>query len=337
MTSTEQLAADLNAMIERERVKRGMKPVLPLGLYFGLDEARYHADPGIGSTQIRQLTRNPQAYWYNSWMNPRRPPDEPSPAMIRGTALHRLVYMGEDYFGKHYMCGPDQFGMSSGEKATSTKKANALAESQGKLCIKLDDYERIAICAAMIKQNPKLGGVFEGGAPEVSLFWDVGGIRCKGRFDYLKARGDGVVGIGDLKSESNPFDIDFPTSCRNAVARRGYVEQASWYLDGAISWLARHIADGAVYGDADPDFLDRLRKGTQFGFAWVFYQIEGAPLTWSTILSPENPYAEKGRAANAAGLANYRRFLDHYGVEPWLLVEDPQELMIEDMPIWAQR
>src|SRR5215472_7761351 len=123
MTDITQMTAELAAMCAAEAKKRLDEPLLPLGMHFGLDEGRYHRDPGIGSTDIRMLARNAQAYWYYSWMNPRRPEQTSTPSQIRGTALHRLVYLGQDFFEANYICGPDQAGMSTAEKTASTKRA----------------------------------------------------------------------------------------------------------------------------------------------------------------------------------------------------------------------
>jgi hypothetical protein len=332
MTDITQLTAELNAMILDERKRRGMTPTLPLGIHFGLAEDRYHADPGLGSTDIRKLARNPPSYWYSSWMNPRRPADDPTPSQIRGTALHRLVYLGEDYFDQHYICGPDQTGMSTGEKAQSTKRANALAAETGRIALKIDDYERVAICAAMILKNPELSHVFHYGEPEVSIIWEQRGVRCKARIDYLKVRG-----LGDLKSCANPFDLDFPAACRRDIDRYAYHEQASWYMT-ARAQMAGFVKAGLVHGsDYDPKWLDQVAACEEPGWAFVFYGIEGPPLTWSAVLSPRNPIIGKARASNAHGLDQYLRFLKDFGTEMWVLRERPQELMMEEMPPWFAR
>jgi len=335
------ITTSLNALITAERLNlRNDVPLLPLGLHFGLDEDRYYADPAIGSTQIRQLARNPQAYWSDSWMNPRRIPHHSTLSQVRGTALHQLVYFGVDYFNDHYLCGADQKGLSQGEKSANTKRANKLADAVGKIALKFDDYERVMIAAAMIVKNPELAGVFASGKPEISLFWQTDdGIRCKARMDYIKHRRfDNVAGIGELKSNANPFELDFHESCRHAIGRYAYDEQASWYMDAAAHWIPRHVADGAVYGsDYNAEWLDLLASATSWAWQWVFAGIEGPPLTWSAILSPENPIVADARRMNELGLANYRKFLAHYGTEQWLLIETPRELMLEEMPAWFRR
>lgn len=308
--------------------------LLPVGIHFGLDEQVYHRDPGIGSTDIRKLARNPADYWYESWMNPNRPAEgKSSRGRSRGTALHKLVYEGRDMFDSMFMRGPDQDGMSQGEKTTSTRAANAEAAKRGMECLKADDYDRVLIAAAMITKNPALATVFTGGMSEVSVIYEMDGVRRKARFDYLKIRG-----IGDLKTCANQFDMPFPEACRSAISSYRYHEQATWYLD-ARALLPQLVADGAVYGDHDPEWLKKVAAQQRWGWQFVFFQTEGAPITWSAILSPQNAaIVDAGRAANRAGIENFKRYMKEFGPNDiWLLIEQPEELMIEDMPGWFAR
>jgi hypothetical protein len=54
------------------------------GVYFGLDEDRYHADPALGSSHKKKLLGDPAAYWWDSPLNPAREEKEDTPAIIRG-------------------------------------------------------------------------------------------------------------------------------------------------------------------------------------------------------------------------------------------------------------
>lgn len=39
--------------------------ILPDGIYFGLTEERYHGDPALGSTSIKELARKPCKWQYD--------------------------------------------------------------------------------------------------------------------------------------------------------------------------------------------------------------------------------------------------------------------------------
>jgi hypothetical protein len=114
--SVEHIAAKL---VERLRAKHKAgyathqpppRPTAPKrrepGVYFGLPAADYHADPSLGSTDIKRLLQAPPVFWFHSWMNPTRPPAPDSAARQRGRALHKLVLEGEETFGKAFAEAP---------------------------------------------------------------------------------------------------------------------------------------------------------------------------------------------------------------------------------------
>jgi hypothetical protein len=323
-----------------ENVQRAPEPEVEFpraGIYFDLDEDEYHADPALGSTDLRKLLGNPCDYWYESPMNPHREIDKDTPARARGRAMHKLVLEGEASFDKIYMRGPQHSDdMTASEKGAATKAANAAAAKLGKEVLPAKDYDRVAIASAMITRNPKLATAFLGGAPEVSVFWTRDGIRRKARLDYLKPRG-----IGDLKSVINTMEIAFPAACRRAIANYRYEMQAAHYLE-ARAEIPKFFADGMVFPSTDLDkWRDVLRKCAEakaFAFQWVFFQSDKAPVTWSRILSPANPIFDIAQREIELATDNYKAFMDKFGPDSmWLLLDDPEELAMEEMPGWWGR
>ncbi len=308
---------------------------LPLGLHFDLPMDRYLADKGLGSGSIKECANDPYEFWWNSWMNPLRPEegDEDTPSRKFGKALHKCVLEGRDWFDAHYLCGPDQSGMSSGKKAASTRAANEAAAKQGRECVKADEYDRIIVAAKTISSNPDLASAFSNGRSEVSFFWMDGGVRLKMRIDYLKTatRGNRIImGIGDLKSIGRDWRTDdFVQSCYNAIDDWMYHVQAAHYLDGA-----RHVKDAiaeelvhihhAREEFAVLPFLDRLSKAEAVAWQWVFLTSTGAPKTHSMVLSPGSQFLSEGRDIVARGLANYREWMERKG---------PNEMWVEPTPV----
>ena len=298
-----------------------------------MSDEDYHADPALGSTNLRKLANNPSDYWYESPFNPHREIEKVTPARTRGKAMHKLVLEGEPAFDQLYLCGPHHSeDMSPSEKGAATKAANAKAAATGKIMLPAEDYDRIAITAAMITKNPKLKTVFQNGAPEVSVFWAADGVMYKTRFDYLKPRG-----IGDLKSITNTRDKPFPDACYDAIANYRYDVQGAHYLDGR-GQMAQLAADGCVYGQHDPDLLRKVVTSPEYAFQWIFFQSDKAPVTYSAILSPENAMVQLAREELAIATQNYLRYMTEFGPDQmWLLIEDPQEIALEEMPGWFGR
>lgn len=309
------------------------------GIYLDMPFREYLDDGSLGSTDHRLVGTNPADYWFNSHHNPNRPARKDTPATIRGTAVHTLVLYGSTAFSETYMRGAEHTDdMTPAEKGALTKAANKRAAELRKIALTADVYDNVAIASAMIAKNPKLAPAFTGGLNEVSVFWrerDPGSsvvVPKKCRLDTVKVRG-----LGDLKSITNPLDKPFAQACRDRIAGYRYDVQAALYMEGRRQ-MARLYREGQVFGDCDADLLKRICESKSFGWQWVFWQAEGAPITHSWNLSPGNPLLDVAQGFIDRADANYRAYVDQFGLdEMWLQVEEPTELYLEEMPAWFAR
>jgi hypothetical protein len=292
------------------------------GIYFDLNEADYHADSALGSTDIKRLLQSGPDYWWDSPLNPDYSPSQPTPQQRFGRALHKYVLEGSQAFRSLYVRRPDDL-------VTLTAKAKAELCPNGENVLDGEDFDRIEISAKLIAQNPDLASAFEGGVPEVSVFWDASGIRCKARFDYLKPRG-----IGDLKSIRNWTGRSFDEACRRAIVDYRYDLQAEHYLQGRTQ-IPELVSDKKVYGDHDPAWLQRVVAAERFAFQWIFFQAEGAPISWSCSLSPGSAILEIAARDRQQAFAIYRHYQQQFKPgEMWLLQDPVSELQLADMPNW---
>ena len=144
------------------------------GLYFGLDESLYHADPALGSSDMKKLAWSPCDYWFTSVHNPLREEKEDKEAQILGRAYHRLVLEGREKLEEAFQ--------PRVEENYTTKSGRAEKEdfaARGITPIKAKEWNRILMAGAAITSNPHLRTAFIGGPTEVSIFWEVNGIRKK--------------------------------------------------------------------------------------------------------------------------------------------------------------
>jgi len=334
-------AEKLVAMLD-ERAKP--KPVVHApGIYFGMDAAEYHADPALGSSNLRDLLKSPAEYWYSSHMNIDRD-DEDTRATVRGTATHLFVLNGSDAFKARYFRGPDQQAwMTPAQKATATKKAKETMPARMEY-LGADEYDRVLVASAMIVRNPHLAVAFQGGMPEVAIFWeeqfDGKMVRCKALFDYLKPRG-----VGDLKTVDNWRGHEFRRSCREAIASHRYDVQAAHYLTGR-RYVKQFLKDGRFHGESTADYRMALWGAQEYAFQFVFLQSRGTPLTWSTIITPawnsnggsDNPFMQEALADRNEAIRIYLECMDRFGSNtPWLEFERPSECDVESMPSWYRR
>jgi hypothetical protein len=294
-----------------------------------MPEEEYHrGDSSLGSSDEHKLSNNPSDYWFGSHMNPMRPPEKETPAMIRGTAVHALVFYGKAEFDRRYIRADHTEDMSPSEKAAITKAANAQAAKLGKVALPGPTYDNIAIASAMLAKNPKLANALVGGINEVSVFWrdPVNKLPKKARIDCLKPRG-----VGDLKSLANKYGKAFPRACLDTVRWDRKDIQAKHYLD-ARAQIPKLVADGCVHGDHDAAMLKTIAASKTWAWQWVWWQAEGAPITFSKILSPANPLLEVSADTIARADANYLAYMERFGPnEIWLLEEEPTELFIDEL------
>jgi PDDEXK-like uncharacterized protein DUF3799 len=299
------------------------------GIFFDLPEDDYHADPALGSTDLRRLLASGPDYWWQSPLNPNPPERKASPALDFGRALHKLVLEGNQAFSVRYVRRPDDL-------VRLDAKAKAQLCPNGETVIDGDDFDRIKVSGELIAKNPDLAAAFEGGVPEVSVFWeetldDGFVVRCKARFDYLKIRG-----VGDLKSIRNYMSKPFAEACTRSIVEYRYDMQAAHYLQGR-GQLGRLVEDGLVFGDHDAAWLKRTAACQTFAFQWVFFQAEGAPITWSRSLSPGNPILDIAERDRTKALQVYRQFKQAFADgEMWLLTEPVTELDLNSLPRWFQ-
>jgi PDDEXK-like domain of unknown function (DUF3799) len=323
-----------------------MSTALPLGLHFGLPAEQHHADGGLGSSAIKQLAENPYEWWYNSPHNIRRveveDDEEESASRLFGNAVHCLLFDGNEAFARRYARGPNQKGMTQGEKSASTKKAKAEAAAQGRQLLKWMAYDRIVLAHETITRNPDTSTVFQNGMSEVTFIWidEKTGVRCKARFDCIKAVSkqhlDGkLLAIGDLKSAANKFDINFKALCRQHICLYKYHAQARHYMNGAV-FVPKAIRDGKVYHHGGPalpaDFLQNLESCRHFAWQWLFCQSTGSAQAYSYWLSPGNQWFGDGQMVIDQAMANYQACIAKYGLaNEWLMIEPPEELPAEEM------
>lgn len=342
---------------------------IPDGIHFGLDEAVYHADPALGSTDLKQLAAEPAAYWFSSALNPGRPEEvEEAAHRIVGRAVHKFVLEGPQAFharferhpeGDDLLATADQLGAwlkDRGEKVPATKAARielirALCEADGvepprmldhllkeateagRTLLKGSDFDRIVQAGGAVLDNPHLAGSFHGGQPEVSVFWtetvDGEPVRRKARFDYLKPRA-----VVDLKSTRPRDGLPFVASCRRALGEWNYPTQAMAYLQGRAR-LVGLVAEGRVFGDHDPPWLARVAAAEQYAFVFIFWASVGAPLTWGGVMSPGSPVLDIGAEYVRRALKNYVGARRTHGVSaPWITHQPLEEIELDHLPRW---
>ncbi len=186
------------------------------GIYAGISNAAYHADPALGSTSLKTLaTRTPAHYQWDK-ANPKS-----SDAFTLGTAAHSWIL--EDDISSIVVVTADNWL----SKAAKELKASALSEGKQPLLSK--EWTQVSAMRDAVMAHPLARAAFEGGKPEESVFWNhESGTALKCRPDMLHRGGKLGNLIVDLKTVQSADPQEFARS----AATYGYHIQQAHYQSG---------------------------------------------------------------------------------------------------------
>lgn len=300
------------------------------GIYFNLPAEVYHQDHALGSGDMKRLARNPVSWWFNSKLNPLRPHDRTTPAMLFGQAAHSMIIEGRQSFESRFA----RMEHSGAVKAGKEERAAALAA--GKAPLPGEDYDRVLVASTYIISDPELNQAFQGGAGETSVFWTANGIRKKCRFDYLKVRS-----VIDLKSTREQDELDFAENCKRLIARNSLYVQLAHYAEGRDAMSLESVTGGdlPVFGDHDAVWLGRVRENMDWSWVWVFYQSGGAPETWGCYTDRQSKLYAMGESQVRLAEHNYKTFGVRFGYSgvPWIVHRSLERYMEDEQPEWVWR
>lgn len=180
----------------------------------------YREKEGVSRSELFTiLTKTPKHYKYC-----KENPAEPSNAMIFGSAAHKFILEHDDFF-KEYAVAPIVDRRTKEGKEIYNK---FITESEGKVVLNADDYQKIQDMAKAIDEYTD-ARAFLNGDCEQSFFWtdQSTGEVCKVRPDCLTTVA-GKKYIVDYKTTDSCADGHFERSCR----KYGYQMQAGMYCEG---------------------------------------------------------------------------------------------------------
>ena len=190
----------------------------------------YHADPALGSGEIKDILRAPAVYRWR-----RDHPREQSRTMALGSLAHAMI-LEPATVGELYVMQPDYIPRRAGRAWTEFR-----AEHEDQVIIKRGDWTAAEGIRDAVEADPLARALCCTGRAEVSLRWDDGetGTPCKGRVDRLPDA-DGEITVGedvvpyrqiavDLKTTASAHPLDWSG---RSLARLGQHIQAGHYLRG---------------------------------------------------------------------------------------------------------
>lgn len=233
-----------------------------LGLVIETNDEYHSHTESISKSHLDTIAgASPKHYWHR-YVNPDRERQEPTPAMIMGTAVHTAV-LEPDLFPSEVIESPEF------DRRTKVGKAEYeafQAANKGRIVLAPEDYATCLAIRDAVHLHPVAGGLLQGGKAEQSFYAidrETGElIKC--RTDYLHDSGAMIV---DLKTTKDASPHEFAKS----VANFRYDVQVAWYnhvLDCAFgehpaTWAFLAVEPTKPYAVGiyflDPLDIDRAR------------------------------------------------------------------------------
>lgn len=215
-----------------------------LGLVEETNDA-YHSGPGISKSHLDVINSgSPLHYWYK-YLNPDRVRDEPTPAMVMGTAVHTAI-LEPDLF-------PTEVVESPGfDRRTKVGKAEyeAFRESnKGKIILEPEDYAACLAIRDAVYRHPVAAGLMTAPGKCEQSFYAID----KETGELIKCRTDRMLDSGAMIIDVKTTEDASPNGFGKSSANFRYPVQTAWY---------NHVLDSA-YGEHPQD--------------WVFLAVEKKP------------------------------------------------------------
>ena len=180
------------------------------GIYGGITNADYHADPALGSTSLKTLATRTPAHYQHDKAHPKF-----SDAFTLGTAAHSLILEADE----------SAFTVINAAnwmtKAAKEAKEDALLS--GCVPLLLKDYEQVVAMRDSVMAHPFARGLLTGHKAEQSVFWEEDGLMLKCRPDAWQPGA-----LIDLKTARSADPNEFGKTAHEF----GYHQSAAHYIDG---------------------------------------------------------------------------------------------------------
>jgi hypothetical protein len=345
--------------------------LLPLGLHFGLPEDLYHADPGLGSTDLKAISLEAVDWQFDRLHDPDR--DKDTPAKVWGSALHARVLEGRAAFADKFRVAPakedyddllvtsddiktrlKEFGVYVPSKANKPQLAAMVLEADSgaqvwdvilqkfeEECgetvtvIKPETLKAIELAVEWMARHPKISGVMADGA----FFGGAPELSFIYERDgvRLKARFDYAYPglILDLKSYAPWRPKATKLSILRAIQDYRYDLQSAAYRM-AFEEARRLWADNLLVIHGAPptaDFLGRLFEPDEIKWIWLMVKKVSAPTSTLVEFRDDLLVASAARLEIDNAIDTYREMRARFGADAdWAPAPDVVDLVDEDFP-----
>jgi len=180
------------------------------GIYSGVTNSAYHADPALGSTSLKTLATKTPAHYQWDKAHPKS-----SAAFDIGTAAHSLILEQDE-------SGVVVIDVETKRGKAWTEPADA-ATAAGKIALTAKEWVQVKAMRDSVMAHPVARELFTEHKAEESVFWKEDGLTLKCRPDAWKP---GL--LVDLKTTRDAN----PNTFGKTAHEYGYHQSAAHYIDG---------------------------------------------------------------------------------------------------------
>jgi hypothetical protein len=304
----------------------------------------------MSNSGLSDFIDSPLLYWYKH-INPGREPEEPTPAQLKGLAVHAAVLEPDTFTARYcqkfdapegclrtvadlraYAASEFNYKLKGNLKADLVEQLKALdpdaqiyddmaAEYDslhaGKVQFAHEVWNEIKGCASALRNEPAIQeALAKGGEFEKVYRVKYRGLAVRSRMDYVL---DDQT--WDLKTISRKRGEPFDQTVTRAIWHEGYYRQACFYS------LVRSIARG----DDPPN----AQKAPRFIFAFVESSPphetrirEMKPLTFGEV----SLLWARARLEVETAFDSYAEHVRHFGEKQWRYAQEVEPLNDEEFP-----
>lgn len=329
-------------------------PSLEPGFHFGVPESIYHRLPYLNATCINAFEMSPMDAWCRGGWNwdEDDQDQEATDAQNFGNARHCLILEGEEELFKRF-CRKPHVDDYPGAMRNMTEMKTFLKEkgvkgysslNQDGLCdLVLDTDPSAQIASRLVKEAMQVNSgktflkpdhwdalmehheMFEGdygipqpGCPEVTIVWDLDGIRCKARIDWLSR-----IRFCDVKNFNNLKQKNIERCVTERFCYGGIHVQMVWYSIG-LEHTPR-----VAFGD-DPGWLNEIDRPDSL---IIFLQTDTPNYLPREFDPYEHDLAQLARFTIEDGIVKWKYWMEKGFEKPWhpRYVEEP--INIQHIPV----
>jgi hypothetical protein len=211
------------------------------GAYLDIDNADYHRNPSLlpapslsSSGAKKLLNQSPLHFWFDSPMNPDRPPETEKAHFAIGKAAHDMILLSERW-PEHYHVLPEGFGWNKTKAMPEAIAEAEEARAAGKCILRDDEAETVRQVVAALTGNKLAMSALTNGVAEETLAWKdpLTGVWLRARPDFRPHSlliGAAVRIVSDLKFMAPTYCS--PDGFQRAIENNGYHLSAAFYSDG---------------------------------------------------------------------------------------------------------